>query len=877
MTPGTSLEQVLDHSPSIIFTKDLAGRYLFVNRQFERAAGMDRAAILGRTALEVFPEAIAGRFLDNDRRVLEARRPMEFEDEVEVRGQRRVYQSSVFPLLGPGGEPYGLSGILRDVTTTGEASYRAIFEASEDAIFIHDFDTGAILDVNPKACVTYGYAREELLQLQVGDFSAGAEHTTEAALARIAEARRTGGPVRFEWRRKNKDGSLHWDEVTLKRAEIAGKPVILAITSEITARKAAEEALRASESRYRAIFNAAADSMVLRDAEFRVVDVNPAYEAMSRRRREEALGRSDLTMSPPELTAYVRELHARAVAGEPVVFEARARRKDGEEFDIETRGVPILHEGKPHVLYIGRDITARKSAEQVLRASEEQYRAIFNAAADALVLRDADFRIVDVNPTYEAMSGYSRQEVVGVDRLVANPAESQERIRELHRKALGGEPFTLETVRVSKDGTRREVELRGVPINHRGQPHVLYIGRDISARKRAEEERSRLEAQLLQAQRMEAIGRLTGGIAHDFNNLLTSIMGYVTLASERAAAADDAKLGAHLEQALASSRRARDLIQQMLTFSRGKRGAPRAVQLAGAVEASLNLVRGSLPSTVEIRTALDAAVPPVLVDPVQLDQVVINLCINARDAMGGVGEVSVSVRSLRTDAVCASCRKGFAGRYAEVAVQDNGAGIAPATLERMFEPFFSTKEVGRGSGMGLATVHGIVHEHGGHILVETRAGEGACFRALFPLPEAAHAASPVPGAAPAAAKRAPLSGRVLVVDDEVSVGTFMRELLESWGLAAEALTSPLGVLERVSRDRAGYDLVILDQTMPGMTGMSLARELSAACPELPIILYTGRGDPISRGELDGAGVRALLHKPVEPQVLYSLLRENLPA
>ena len=255
---------------------------------------------------------------------------------------------------------------------------------------------------------------------------------------------------------------------------------------KIFAMRAATEIERGGEQ-YRAIFNAVADSLVLRDADFRVVDVNPAYEKMSGRPRAEAIGRNDLTMSPPELTAHVRALHARALAGEPVMFEARARRKNGERFDIETRGVPIVHEGRPHVLYIGRDITARKSAEQVLRASEEQYRSIFNAAADALVLRDADFRIVDVNPAYEAMSGYTRDEVVGLDRVVANPPEIEGEMRMLHRRALAGEPVMIETTRVRKDGARRDVELRGVPIQYRGAPHVLYIGRDISERKRAEE------------------------------------------------------------------------------------------------------------------------------------------------------------------------------------------------------------------------------------------------------------------------------------------------------------------------------------------------------------------------------------------------------
>ena len=741
-----------------------------------------------------------------------------------------------------------------------------------------------------------------------------------------------------------------------------------------------------SEEQYRAIFNAVADSLVLRDADFRVVDVNPAYEKISGRPRAEALGRDELTMSPPELTARVRELHKRALAGEPVMFEARARRKNGETFDIETRGVPILHRGRPHVLYIGRDITARKNQEEVLRTSEEQYRAIFNAAADALVLRDASFRIVDVNPAYEQLSGYSRGEVIGMDRVVANPPEIEREMRELHRRALAGEPVVYETVRVRKDGTRRDVELRGVPIQYRGAPHVLYIGRDISERKRAEEglrsseeqyraifnaaadalvlrdeqarivdvnpafleisgytreevlsqnrwifagpeqaalatemhrrviagesvqfevegrrkdgsrfvvemravpiryrgrphalgmarditQRRALETRLRQAQRMEALGQLTGGVAHDFNNLLAAIMGYVVLASERV---EDAKVAGYLDQALASSRRARDLIQQMLTFSRGQRGSPRPIGLAAAAEESLRMLRSSLPATLRIETELQPTAP-VVIDPVQFDQILMNLAINARDAMAGIGRVDVAVRAtiLREKSVCSSCRKRFRGEYAELSVADGGPGIAAPVQEHIFEPFFTTKEVGRGSGMGLATVHGIVHEHEGHIIVDSTPGAGSRFRVLLPMRRGMEAAAAAPVTS---RKKVPLRGRVLIVDDEKAVADFMRELLESWGLEATALTSPLSVLERVSRDPRAFDLVILDQTMPGITGMSIARELAAVRPGLPVILYTGNSDRVEPSELAAAGVRALLQKPVEPDELHHIVKTQL--
>jgi PAS domain S-box-containing protein len=519
----------------------------------------------------------------------------------------------------------------------------------------------------------------------------------------------------------------------------------------------------------------------------------------------------------------------------------------------------------PHVLYIGRDISERKRAEGALRASEEQYRAIFNAATDALVLRDAEARVVDVNPAFLKISGYTRDEVVSGNRWIFAGAEQALLAREMHRRVIAGESVDFEVQGTRKDGSRLEVEMRAVPILYRGRPHALGMARDITHRKA-------LESRLRQAQRMEALGHLTGGVAHDFNNLLAAIMGYIVLASERETSAADAKLGSHLEQALASCRQARDLIRQMLTFSRGQRGTPRPLALAAAAAESLKLLRGSLPSSLEIETLLEET-PAVMLDPVQLDQILLNLSINARDAMAGIGRIEVAVRAarLREKTVCASCRKRFRGEFAEIAVADSGPGIAPQVLERMFEPFFTTKEVGRGSGMGLATVHGIVHEHEGHILVESARGAGSRFRILLPM-QAGDAPAPKPEQ-PAGKRKAPLRGRVLVVDDEKAVAEFMRELLETWGLEPTALFSPLGVLERVARER--YDLVILDQTMPGITGMNLAREIAAARPGLPVILYTGNSERVEQEELDAAGVRALLHKPVEPDALYEVLKTHL--
>jgi PAS domain S-box-containing protein len=619
--------------------------------------------------------------------------------------------------------------------------------------------------------------------------------------------------------------------------------------------------------------------MIIRTLEGEIVDVNPALESMYGFKREELVGKTFGPIISEKRAESFRGYLDEVAAGRHFRTESHVPRKDGSRVYIEVLGSPVRYQGRPHVLSVVRDISERREREQALRASEEQYRAVFDASLDALVLRDEGFRIVDVNPSYQHMSGYAREEVLGADHVVANPPEIDAAVKALHRRALAGEPVRMETRMVRRDGSPIELELSGVRTMYQGRPHVLYAGRDITARKQAEARHRELEAQLRQAQKMEAIGHLTGGIAHDFNNILTGIMGYLTLATEREAASSDAKLARHLQQAQHGATRARELIQQMLTFSRAQKGRPRVVALAPLVEDAVKLLGSSLPSRVELRTALETGLPGVMIDPVHVEQILLNLCINARDAMDGAGTISVGVRLAAPGggAVCTSCHQAADGRYVELTVADTGPGIAPQVIERMFEPFFSTKEVGRGSGMGLSTVHGIVHEHGGHIVVDTAPGRGSTFRVLLPGLE-----GEADGAAPEderQAHRKPLrqrlEGRVLLVDDEQMVGEFMAELLGGWGLEVTVYRNPVEAERWLAEDPARVDLVLTDQTMPKMTGLELAACVGALRPGMPVILYSGYAENLREDDLARCGVRALLAKPVEPEPLFTALAEAL--
>jgi two-component system cell cycle sensor histidine kinase/response regulator CckA len=521
---------------------------------------------------------------------------------------------------------------------------------------------------------------------------------------------------------------------------------------------------------------------------------------------------------------------------------------------------------------------ARSEKELELHKSEDRLRATVEAAIDCIIAMDREGRVIEFNPAAEQCFGYRKDEIIGkpLADMIIPP-----RMRDAHEldiagyRATGAGAFLGKRVEVTvmrAGGGEFPAELAiDVAQGAEGEIFIGYL-RDITERREAEEQRQQLEKQLRQAQKMEAIGQLTGGIAHDFNNILTTMTGYVVLAGERAETLGDGKLSRYLDRAQRSGERARDLIQQMLTFSRGQHGEPRPVSPAALIQEWIGLLGSTLSSSVEIRTELEPGVADVLIDPLQLEQVLMNLCINARDAMQGHGTLTVSLRSMTLDdGVCASCRQPVAGGFIEIAVRDTGSGVSPEVQERMFEPFYSTKAIGHGSGMGLSMVHGIIHDHGGHLLLDSRPGEGTVMRILLAPLSAGDAGEEAAGIADIRPDRHQIAGRVLLVDDEPAVGEFMQDLLEDWGLSVSAFNGSVDACMKFSEDPDLYDLVILDQTMPRMTGMEVAQQLLKLRPGLPVILYTGYSEGISEEQVLGAGIRALVTKPVDTRRLHDLV------
>ncbi len=395
--------------------------------------------------------------------------------------------------------------------------------------------------------------------------------------------------------------------------------------------------------------------------------------------------------------------------------------------------------------------------------------------------------------------------------------------------------------------------------------------------KLGEEQMRRAEEQLRQARKMEAVGNLTSGIAHDFNNILASIMGYTELLQESFSGQAESREVRYLGEVHKSAMRARDLISQMQVFSRRGDSEPQLLAARPLVDETIKMLRPTLPSTIELYQHFDEQLPQLKIDPVQFQQVVMNLLINARDAMEGVGELHISLKISRLQgAHCASCHQPVEGSYVELSVRDSGSGISDEVQKKLFEPYFTTKPVGRGTGMGLPVVHGIVHEHGGHIVVESQPGEGSVFRLFFPGVMGPAVVATVSKVAEKVKSARNGHGRVLVVDDEQAITGFLAELLGSNGYEVLTCNDAQSALTQFLADPAAIDLMVTDQTLPKMTGVELSKAVLQLRPELPIILCSGYIDETTEQAIKETGISKFFTKPVNAMELLEQLAELLP-
>ena len=648
---------------------------------------------------------------------------------------------------------------------------------------------------------------------------------------------------------------------------------------DITKRKRAEEELKATEENYRQLIEQAGDGIFLVEGDGRFVVVNSAICNMLGYTREELLQLNILdTYLPGERALGERRL-GEIRSGANVTFERIMRRKDGTPLLVEA-SARRREDGRQQAIV--RDITERRRAEDALRESERKSRAIFDLSFGFIGLLTLDGVLLEVNRTALEFAGVERQDAVGRPFWETawwnHSPEVQERLRAAVRAAAGGEMVRFEAPLRAADGAIHPVDFSLKPVRDEAGQVVLLIpeGRDIAELKRAGEEKANLQAQLHQAQKMESIGRLAGGVAHDFNNLLTVIIGYSRLLLGTLAAGDP--LRDAIEEIDRAGGRAAGLTQRLLAFSRKQVLQPRVLDLNRVVEEMRPLLARLVGEDVELCVEPRAEATTICADPNQLEQVIMNLAVNSRDAMPHGGRLSIGTAVVEWDAVFAQSHPGArAGRYAVLTVADAGVGMDDETRRRIFEPFFTTKEVGKGTGLGLSMTQGVVEQSGGWIDVASEPGRGTTFTIYLPWVDDAPAGAGEPEAVPVPVPPIGEQKTVLVVEDQREVREYVAAALMAYGYRVIDADGAAEALALWERECAGIDLVLTDVVMPRMSGAELAKLMWQRRPGTKVLFMSGYKDNVIAQ--DGVRERGVefIQKPFSPGQLAIRVEEMLKA
>jgi PAS domain S-box-containing protein len=745
--------------------------------------------------------------------------------------------------------------------------YEALTRTTLDGFLIID-TTGRILDVNDATCAFTGYTPGELLRLNLSDIEASESPAMVAAHMRSIMA---AGSDRFLSRWRRKDGTIMAVEFSVQYLKESGGRFFV-FARDLTEHIRADEALRASEAIFEQFMEHSPIYVFFKDENIRSLRLSRNYEALLGKPLSEALGKSMDELFPSELSR-------RMVADDlRVLQEGKAITVD-EEFggrSYTTIKFPIVVAGRARYLAgYTIDITERKQTEKALAESELHLRTLVRTIPDLIWLKDPDGVYLDCNAMFERFFGAGKRDIVGKTDYDFVARELADFFREHDRKAMAaGKPSCNEEwITFADDGHRALLETIKTPMYDAGGRlvGVLGIARDITERIRATEEKAGLEDQLRQAQKVEALGRLAGGVAHDFNNLTAIILGYGEMLLERLP--PESPLLRFAEQIVAAGRRSATLTRQLLAFSRKQTLQPQVLDLNALLRNLDQLLGRIIGEDVELRLVLTAEASRIKADPGQIEQVVTNLAVNARDAMPLGGSLTIETAHVELDDVFAASHPGVVpGAYVMLALTDTGCGMDEATMARLFEPFFTTKPRGKGTGLGLATVYGIVKQSGGFTWADSQPDRGTIFRIYLPRTEAeAEAAAPVGEA------DVPRGGGelILLVEDESALRELCETILVGLGFRVSAIGSGLEALALVREKGLVPDLVVTDVIMPGMSGAELARRLRSEQPGLKVLFMSGYPDEAiaPHGILESG--TPFIQKPFTERALAAKVRETL--
>ena len=862
----------LDAVDDSIHIVDSNLQFIHVNECFTRWVAQFgiTGSVIGKGLREVFP-FLPDPIYANYRTAFETNAVHRHETSVPL-GETVVHLDIRLVPVREHGQVTHIITIIRDLTQhkqaiaaleESEQRYRGLVERSPLGIFIHSGGTVVFANSTAAQIVGYDSAEEmnglDIFRLVHPDFHA----VIRARIEAIYDRRHPVPPIEEVYVRK--DGTTVEIEVAAAPIEYQGKPASQVIFHDISAKKRIQRQLDAQRRLLHSIIDTSPDLIAFRDRELVYRLVNQAFCDFHALSSEEVIGKTNEDLYPEEQAARSRQENRLLITSGETSRHRRAYRGARGDVVFDLIKIPLRDESGEisGLLSFGRDVTEQQAAEAAVRDSEHRYRLLAETAGDIILTHDLEGRITYANPAGLALSGYSAEEVLHLTLADVVPAKYMPQIREQLARRKDGDMgrHRYEVEFSTKTGQLVPIEAVSTPIVQDGIPlAMLVIARDLT-------ERKRLEEQLRQAQKMETVGRLAGGVAHDFNNLLTTITGYSHFVKMALDADDPAS--ADIDEVLKAAERATRLTKQLLAFSRRQMISPRLLNLNELLIDMGKMLRRLIGEHIEMVILPSANDTQIKADPSQIEQVIINLAVNARDAMPGGG--TLIIRTANANLTPNAIRPALdlqPGQYVVLTVSDTGVGMDEEIQAHLFEPFFTTKEVGKGTGLGLATVYGIVKQHGGDIMTHSEPGQGSMFRVYLP-----RASEPLEESDRTADYwgNLPMGHEtILVVEDEPSVRSTTVRILKDLGYEVLEACNGEEALRVAQIHGEELDMLLTDVVMPQMNGSELAARFSAAYPQCGILFVSGyTDDTIVRHGVSTQDVRFL----EKPYTLWELARK----
>lgn len=847
--------------PVVFFAIDQDGVFQLSEGKGLNALGLKPGQVVGQSVYKLYGDVPS--ILEDIRRAL---RGEEFSSSVEVAGL--IFETSYTPVRNEFGIITGLIGVSVDVTkrTKSEQAlhesderFRRLAEATFDGIAIHE--KGTILEVNPAFYRLFGYNSEELLGKSILRLTA--PESRDAVVHNI----QSGYERPYEAVGLRKDGSKFHGELLGKSILYEGRAARITAIRDISERKQAEVALRESEERYRALHDYLPFMYFTVKPDGTVISVNRFGKEHLGYSTEELVGHSVLGVfvesDKAAAAAHVQECLANP--GKVFEWELRKKRKNGTELWVKETAHAILDQKGEWVVLIGcQDVTERKRTENELHRQTEYFRQLFEDAPAGIVVLDTENRILMANQSFKRIFQYSSEELVGreIDTMVV-PTDLKPEGRGLSDSSQHGSLVHAESKRRRKDGTLVDVVITGYPIVIDGKQVGIYGMYEDNT------ERQQLQDRLRQNQRLESIGTLASGVAHDFNNILAIVLGHTTLLERFRS--DPQKFQESVSTISKVIQRGASLVRQLLTFARKTEVVFESVRVNDIILEVEKLLRETFPKTITISMDLHKALPSIKADATQVHQVLLNLCVNARDAMPKGGTVYISTKALSGEILSPKHPAVRQKDYVEIQIRDTGAGINERTLQRIFEPFFTTKGPGQGTGLGLALVYGIVDAHGGFIDVSSEMDKGTTFFIYLPTqephPNVSTISKNISQDAPGGTET------ILVIEDEEMLRDFVKAILVPKGY--NVLTAEDGEkgVEMFSLRHEEISAVITDIGLPKLGGEEVFRRIRAIQPKAKVLLASGFVEPAVKSGMLKAGAKRFLQKPYWPDDVLKALRD----